>query len=218
MYHSNEPIAKLPDPAKSPFSGAGSFATASNTIAWESGSAPSWLRSLSAVILSSCLISLFAKVAIPLPFTPVPLATQGIVILILSVFLGSKRAVAAVLGFLAQAAMGLPVLAGGVGGIAKLAGPTGGYLFGYVAGAFLVGYLAERTKVFSTLKLFSILAAGKALFFVFGVPYLAAFVGLKNAFVMGLLPFILGDLLKLGAAVKLLEWLCDRGQNSREKG
>ena len=178
-----------------------------SVLTLETNQTRSWLRSAGIVVLSSFLIGLFAKVAIPLPFTPVPIATQGCVILILSAFLGSRRASAAVLGFLAQGAAGLPVFAGGVGGMAKLLGPTGGYFFGYLAAAFLVGFLVERMQDRTPMKLLGALAAGNALFFFFGVPYLALFVGFQKAILLGLAPFILGDLIKLAAGVKILEWL-----------
>jgi len=178
-----------------------------NTLALPSKIADSWLRSATLTVLASLIISLFATVAIPLPFTPVPIATQGIVILILSALLGPKRGPAAVLGFLAQGAAGLPVFAGGVGGMAKLFGPTGGYLFGYVIGAFVVGYFVERMRERSSLNLFGILALGNAMFFLFGVPYLSLYVGLKKAVLLGFAPFLVGDLLKLSAAVKLVQWL-----------
>jgi biotin transport system substrate-specific component len=162
----------------------------------------SWLRSAGLVILSSLLIGLFAKVAIPLPFSPIPLATQGLVVLILSVLLGPKRAAAAVIGFLMQGAAGFPVFAGGH---ASLFGPTGGYLFGYLAAAILVGTLAERMRERTPLKLFWVLAAGNAMFFLFGVPYLALFIGFKKALLLGLAPFVIGDLFKLVLGVKFLQ-------------
>lgn len=167
----------------------------------------SWLRSAGLVVLSSILISLFAKVSIPLPFSPVPIATQGIVVLILSAILGSKRAVAAVLGFLAQGAAGLPVFAGGSAGMIKLFGPTGGYLFGYLVAAYLVGTLSEKIQNRTPMKMFWILSAGNAMFFLFGVPYLAAYIGFKNAFLLGLAPFVIGDLFKLFVGVKILQWV-----------
>lgn len=164
-------------------------------------------RSVCIVVLASVLISLFAKISIPLPFTPVPLATQGVLILILSCLLGGKKAAAAVGGFLAQGAAGLPVFAGGVGGIACLMGPTGGYIAGYFIAAFVIGTLAEKMTDRSPLRIFKLLAFGNLLFFLIGVPYLAFFVGLKKALWMGFFPFILGDLLKLFGAIKLLQWL-----------
>jgi biotin transport system substrate-specific component len=176
----------------------------SHTLTLERAKVPSWLRSTGIVLLSSFFVSLFAKVAIPLPFTPVPMVAQVSVILILSAFLGSKRASLAVLGFLAQAALGLPVLAGGVGGIAVLMGPTGGYCFGYLAAAFLVGYLFEKMEHRTPLKTFLALAAGNGVVFLFGVPYLGMFVGFENALALGFLPFIVPDLLKLFLGTKIL--------------
>jgi biotin transport system substrate-specific component len=175
-----------------------------NSMMLETISTDSRFRSIALVLLSSILIGLFANVAIPLPFTPIPLATQGLVVLILSVLLGSKKAFGAVLGFLAQGALGLPVFAGGLGGIERLIGPTGGYLFGYLAAAVVVGYLAERMTKPTPLQLFGVLGVGNALFFLFGVPYLSLFLGMKSAFLLGFLPFILGDLLKIGFGVKIL--------------
>ncbi len=163
----------------------------------------SWLRSAGLVILSSILIGLFAKVAIPLPFSPVPFATQGLVVLVLSVLLGSKRAPAAVLGFLMQGAAGFPVFAGGH---SSLFGPTGGYLFGYLVASLLVGYLAEKMQGRTWMKFFWTLAAGNAMFYLFGIPYLAAFIGMKKALLLGLAPFVIGDLIKLILGVKILQF------------
>jgi biotin transport system substrate-specific component len=176
----------------------------SNTLILETSKVPSWVRSTALVVLSSLLISLFAKVSIPLPFTPVPITLQCSLILLLSALLGSKKGVAMVLGFFAQAALGLPVLAGGVGGIERFVGPTGGYLFGYVVAAFLVGFLFEKMERPSPSKTFLALAAGNGVFFLFGVPYLGLFVGFGNAMTLGFVPFIVGDLLKLFLATKIL--------------
>lgn len=165
------------------------------------------------VVLSSILIGLFGQIAIPLPFTPVPMATQGSVILLLSCLLGPKRAFAAVVGFLAQGAVGFPVFSGGVGGLSCLIGPTGGYLLGYVAGALLTGYLFEQMKNKSPMRLFALFCLGNAMFFVFGVPYLATFIGLQKALVLGVLPFLIGDCLKAIACVKILQWTSLRNRS-----
>lgn len=166
----------------------------------------SFLRSTTFVVLASFLIGLFAKVSIP--FTPVPLTMQCTVILLLSALLGAKRAFAAVFLFLCQGAIGLPVFAYG-GGFHYLFGPTGGYLFAYLAAAYLVGHLAEK-KERSSFEMFWILAVGNSLFFLVGVPYLACFIGMKQAIISGFLPFIIGDILKLLASVKILHWLRSR--------
>lgn len=166
-----------------------------------------FLRDLTLVLLASFAIGLLAKASIPLPFTPVPLATQNTFILFLAVLLGARRAAAAVLAFLAQGALGLPVFAGGIGGLAKLVGPTGGYLFGYVAAAYIVGYLVERTRDKTVTKTFLALAAGTLVIYLFGASYLSTFIGLPKALLLGVAPFLLGDLLKIVFGLKLLSWL-----------
>lgn len=170
-----------------------------------------FIRSTCLVVGASLLIGLFGSIAIPLPFTPVPIATQPSLILLLSCLLGPSRTFAAVLGFLAQGAFGLPVFAGAVGGWAILTGPTVGYFIGYLAAALFVGHFFQRMKDKSSMRVFGLLAAGNALLFVFGVPGLAAFIGWKNALLFGVLPFIIGDVLKLIACVKILQRIrkCD---------
>ncbi|HSX37506.1 MAG TPA: biotin transporter BioY [Chlamydiales bacterium] len=157
-----------------------------------------------AVIVSSILIGLFANVTITLPFTPIPITTQGSVILILACCLGAKRGGAAVLCFLFQGMMGLPVFAGGAGGMLTFFGPTCGYRFGYLAAAVLVGYLTERMTLRSPMNLFFALLSGNAVIFLFGVSCFAGFVGLKNALLLGFFPFIIGDILKLLIGIKIL--------------
>ncbi len=165
----------------------------------------SWARDALLVIGGSILIALFARVAIPLPFTPVPLALQMNVCLFLGVLLGSKRGAAAVLVFLAQGACGLPVFAKGNAGFAVLLGPTGGYLLGYVAAAFLAGYLWERAKSKSTGQAFLAMAAGNLVVYAIGVTHLSQFVGINRALLLGVAPFVIGDLLKLFLGVRALK-------------
>ncbi len=170
----------------------------------KSNFAQSWLREALLVIGGSIFIALFAHIAIPLPFTPVPLSLQMNACLFLGILLGSKRAAAAVVLFLIQGACGLPVFSTGASGIAKLFGPTGGYLLGYVAGAYLVGYLWEKAKVQSTTRAFLAMAAGNLVVYALGVFHLSQFVGLNRALLLGVAPFIIGDLLKLFLGVRTL--------------
>ena len=92
----------------------------------------SWTQQAAQVLGASVLISLCAKLAIFLPFTPVPLGLQPLIVLLSAVMLGSKRGTLAVLAFIVQGACGMPVFAGGHAGLLWLAGPTGGYLLGYL--------------------------------------------------------------------------------------
>lgn len=90
------------------------------------------------ILGSSLLMGLFAKIQIPLSFTPVPIALQDTIAIFLGILLGPRRGTLAVLAFLAQGALGFPVFAGGVGGIMKFIGPTGGYLIGYPLAATMI--------------------------------------------------------------------------------
>lgn len=165
----------------------------------------SWMRDCALVLGASIVIGLFAHVSIPLPFTPVPLATQPQVILFLSALLGGKRAVLATLLFLFEGAMGFPVFAGGAAGLARFAGPTGGYLLGYLLSAYITGTLFEQMKERTSVKAFLAMALGNIVIFACGVTWLSQLIGWKSALVLGFLPFIIGDILKLCVAVKALK-------------
>ena len=160
----------------------------------------SLFRDACLVLLASFLICLSGQIAIPLWFTPVPLVTQNAVILLTALFLGPHRAAAAVFTFLLQGALGLPVFANGHAGIATLIGPTGGYLIGYLIAAYLTGYIAEKKNPIAAL------IAGNLTIYLLGASYLATFVGLSKAFLLGIAPFILGDILKSIATLKFFHW------------
>src|SRR5690242_18662550 len=120
----------------------------------------SWFKEVAMVLGASAIIALFAPVSIPLPFTPVPLATQSHVVLLLACLLGAKRASFAVLVFLFQGAIGLPVFSGGAAGILHLAGPRGGYLLGYLVAAFVTGMIMERMANRTPFKAFAAMGFG----------------------------------------------------------
>ena len=145
----------------------------------------------------SLVIALCAQVAIPLPFTPVPLTLQTLAVLVAGGLLGSARGTAAVLAYLGEGFAGLPVFSGGRAGVAHLLGPTGGYLVGFVLAAFLVGLLVERGAGRSWLATLAALAAGTVLVYVPGVIWLGAFTGMQKALALGVVPFLIGDALKL---------------------
>jgi len=164
----------------------------------------SFLRNLFIVLATSVLFSLSAWISIPLPFTPVPISFTAQIILLFSLLLG-KRGAYATVAYLAQGAMGLPVFANGAGGIGYFFGPTGGYLIGFAIASFVVGLFSERMKEKSPSKVFGLMLAGNALIYAFGLPHLALLVGYKNAFRLGLYPFVATDILKLFLAQKALK-------------
>jgi biotin transport system substrate-specific component len=152
----------------------------------------------------SLLIALSAQVAIPLPFTPVPVTLQTFAILMTGCLLGSGRGALAVAAYVAEGSLGLPFFSGGTAGIAHLFGPTGGYLVGCVAAALIAGVLAERGFTTKPAGLLLTLVAADMVVFLFGVPWLGAFTGAGKAIAMGFVPFVVGDAVKIAAAWSIL--------------
>lgn len=155
-----------------------------------------WLADALLVVGGSLLVAALAQVSIPLPFTPVPVTGQTFAVLLVGAALGARRGAASLALYVAQGVLGLPVFAGGASGLARLAGPTGGYLVGFVAAAYVVGFLAERgldRRLFTALAAF---LAGEIVIYIVGVSWLAYFVGWGKALLAGLWPFLPGDALK----------------------
>ena len=116
------------------------------------------LRSLILVALGTALLTLSAKVNLPLPF--VPMTLQTLVVLMIGAVYGWRLGCTTIIAYLAEGAIGLPVFAGPVGGLAPLMGPTAGYLAGFVAAAFITGWLSERGWDRSVPLLFVAMALG----------------------------------------------------------
>lgn len=156
------------------------------------------------VLGASLAVALCSQVEIHLPGNPVPITGQTFAVLLTGALLGSRRGGLALLAYLAQGAAGLPVFAGGAGGTAHLLGPTGGYLLGFVAAAALVGWLAERGWDRTPWLTAAAMILGNLVIYAFGVTRLSVFVGAPQAVPLGLVPFIPGDLIKVGLAAGLL--------------
>ena len=156
------------------------------------------------VLGSSILIALSAQVALPVPLSPVPVTGQTFAVLFLGALLGGVRGASAVLAYLAEGLAGFPVFTGGGAGIAHLAGPTGGYLVGFVGAAYLTGSLAERGWNARVVSVVAAMALGSVVIYAFGATWLAAFVGADRALALGVLPFLVGDALKIGLAAAAL--------------
>lgn len=157
------------------------------------------------VLFASVFIALAAQVAIPLPGTPVPVTGQTFAVLLVGAALGSRLGLSAVALYVIQGAAGLPVWSPGASvGLARLGGPTGGYIIGFLVAAFVVGLLAERGWDRRLWTAALAMLAGEVVIYAIGVPWLARFVPAERVLDAGLIPFIGGDLWKLVTAAVLL--------------
>ena len=142
------------------------------------------------VLAGSALIAASAWIAVPLPFSPVPVTAQTFAVLLVGSVLGARRGAAAALAYLGEGALGLPVFAGGSGGAHVLAGPTGGYLAGFVAGAWLCGLLAGRGWDRRVVTTVLSMALGNLAILAPGLLWLSRFVGSGRVLALGLAPFL----------------------------
>ncbi len=156
------------------------------------------------IVGGSLLLALSAQVAIPLPFSPVPITGQTLAVLLIGASYGSRRGMLCLLAYLSEGIAGLPVFAGGNAGLVYMLGPTGGYLFGFCVAGFVTGFLAERGWDRRWISSFLAMLLGNATIYVFGLAWLAHFVGADRAVSLGLFPFVPGDLLKLVLGTLLL--------------
>jgi biotin transport system substrate-specific component len=156
------------------------------------------------VLAGSLLVALSAQVAIWLPFSPVPVTGQTFAVLLVGMLLGGRLGVLSLLAYLTEGAAGMPVFAGGALGPAYMIGPTGGYLVGFVAAAFAVGWLAERGWDRRMITTALAMIAGSLLIYACGVAWLSTFIGLDRAITVGCTPFLAGDVVKIVLAMALL--------------
>lgn len=160
------------------------------------------------VLGGSIIIALCTQVAIGYP---VPVTGQTFAVLMVGALLGSRRGVLSVLTYLAEGAAGLPVFAHGRAGLATLLGPTGGYLVGFVAAAYLVGALAERGWDRRPGSTVLAMILGNMVLYIGGLAWLFCLIRLLgkpqgggSVLAIGLYPFLAGDALKIALAAALL--------------
>lgn len=156
------------------------------------------------IIGASALIAIAAQIAIPIPFSPVPLTMQPLAVLLVGVTLGSVRGAAAAALYLLEGFGGLPVFSLGHGGPMWLAGPTAGYLYSYPFAAWLAGWFSERGWGSTTLRAVAGMLAALGVIYLGGWSWLAAFSGSHVAWLAGVRPFILADMVKVAIGASLL--------------
>jgi biotin transport system substrate-specific component len=169
---------------------------------WPARGAGRAARAMLLAVAGSALLTLSAKLQVP--FYPVPMTMQTLVVLLIGLGFGARLGAATVLLYLAEGAAGLPVFAGtpdkGIG-LAYMVGPTGGYLLGFVLAAALTGWIAERRRDPEALVMAVI--GGSLAIYLPGVLWLASFVGFEQALDLGLVPFLWADVLKAALAIAL---------------
>lgn len=164
------------------------------------------LVGLALIVLFANFIALTARLAIPLPFSPVDVTGETLAVLLTGLALGPRRGMASVMVFLGEGAVGLPVFQGGTGGPAMLVGPTGGYLWGFVLAAGLVGVLAERGATHRTWTLLLAMVLGNLVIYLVGAVWLSRLLpgGVPSAVTAGIIPFLPGDAVKCLLAAGIL--------------
>jgi len=171
----------------------------------DSGAAAAF-RAVVLAVLGSALLALSAKIQVPIP--PVPMTLQTLVVLLIGATYGWRLGGGAVLLYLVEGMLGLPVFANtppAVPSPAYLLGPTGGYLVGYVAAAVAMGLLAERGWDRSLGRVVVMMTIGHAIIFAFGLAWLAYLFGPGKAWLVGAAPFLLGTVLKTALAAALMK-------------
>ncbi|MCE5335659.1 MAG: biotin transporter BioY [Desulfobacteraceae bacterium] len=158
--------------------------------------------------LLAALIAVGAYIAIPIPIVPVPIVLQNLFVLLAGLLLGSRWALATMGIYLLAGSMGLPVFSGGRGGLAHFLGPTGGYLIGFTVEAWLVGFISERFKGRLPGDITAVVI-GTLMVYAFGVPWLKVVSGMEwsRAVLLGMAPFLIGDIIKAAAAILIVKAL-----------
>lgn len=164
------------------------------------------------VAIAVAVMALSAQVAVPMPFTPVPATLQPVAVLAIGALLGARLGAAALVAYLAIGMAGLPVFAMGGSGVARLVGPTGGYLLAFPVAALVAGLGGTRR----VLPMLLAMVAAMAVIHAGGTAWLALLGGDPVlAFEAGFLPFLTGDLLKIGLAAAVVLLLAPRLRPAR---
>ena len=168
---------------------------------------------IASIVAGSVLMALSAQVSMNVPFSPVPITGQTFAIPLLVALLGTRGATLSLVLYLAEGVAGLPVFAPSLPvlpGFLKLFGPTGGYLVAFPLAAFVTGTLLERGLWASYAGRVAAVFLGSLVVFAGGAAWLAHYVGWPLAYATGVVPFIIGDILKTLVAAAVLPWVRNR--------
>lgn len=172
---------------------------------WPVASQARVLRQGALALAGAMLLTLSAKAQVP--FWPVPMTLQTLVVLVLGAAYGPALAASTVALYLAEGLIGLPVFAGASAGPAYMMGPTGGYLLGFLAAALLTGALAQRGFDRTLPRLLALMTLGHAVIFAVGFGWMAVLFGASKAFALGVAPFWAATIVKTLLAAFLMAGL-----------
>jgi biotin transport system substrate-specific component len=178
-----------------------------------------WVRSLGLVIAFSLLTALAAQMAIPTPWSDVPITGQTFAVLLTGALLGSRLGALAMIAYLIEGASGLPFFAAGGSGIARLtASPWAGYLWAYPVAAFVTGWLAERGWDKRYLKAAAAMGLGSLVILLGGMLWRLGLMSFNQALMTGVVPFLPGDVIKIALAAAVLPsgWALLRRKSPRK--
>jgi biotin transport system substrate-specific component len=178
-----------------------------------------WTRSAALVIGFSLLTALAAQIAIPTPWSDVPITGQTFAVLLTGALLGSRLGALALIAYLTEGALGLPFFAAGGSGLARLTvSPWAGYLWAYPVAAFLTGWLAERGWDRRYLKAAAAMGLGSIVILLGGMIWRLGFMSFEQALATGVVPFLPGDAIKIALAAAALPsgWALLRLKSSRK--
>ena len=163
------------------------------------------LKNILLVLGGVAFLSLMSQVIIPLPFTPVPISLGTFGVALMALLYGRKLGTATILSYVVAGSLGAPIFAGFKAG--SLFSPTGGYILGYIVATIILGYLSDKGVTKSYVKTFFSLLLSSAIILTLGSIVLSLFVPGKNAFMVGVLPFLPGDAIKSTTITLLLPTL-----------
>lgn len=171
------------------------------------------LNTILQVIGASLFLALCAQISLPHFFGPIPLSGQTFAVMLIGATMGSRKAVLSVLAYLIEGGLGFPFFCHGSCGFISLLGPCGGYFFGFLFQAYLVGWFMERKVSVKGSNILLILLLSCAIQLTFGILWLSFLVGFESALLVGLYPFLPGEIIK---AIGLTTYLT-RVVDSHEK-
>ncbi|GAB4226902.1 MAG: biotin transporter BioY [Chlamydiales bacterium] len=173
-------------------------------------------RSFSLVfpLVGSLFLALMSQLAVYLPYSPIPITMQTLALFLMAGTMGSRHATNSVVVYLFEGTCGLPVFAGAAANPLWMMSPKAGFLIGFVFAVWIIGKLLEKQSEWKLLTLLSVLVFGQLAIYAIGAVWLSLFIGFSKAVLFGVLPFLTGAALKIGAAAAILKGFHSLVKNS----